>query len=73
MLTCTRLRTAVFLSALLLVLGLALEVIAGTTPWFVAITYLALFIVLFGAILLASVFLVSLFPGTARRLSECQH
>jgi len=73
MLTCKRLRTAVLLSALLLILGLVLEAIAGATPWIVSTTYLALFLVLAGVVVLAATFLASLLPGTAKRLSECQH
>jgi hypothetical protein len=73
MLTCKRLRSAVLVSALLLVLGLILETIAETTPWVIPTTHLALLSVLTGAGVLAVTFLVSLLPGTARRLAECQH
>ena len=73
MLTCKRLRSAVLVSALLLVLGLILVAIAETTPWVIPTTHLALLSVLSGAAVLAATFLASLLPGTARRLAECQH
>jgi hypothetical protein len=73
MLTCHRLRTAVLLSALLLIIGLVLEAIAEATPWSVPTSHLALFSVLTAATILGAAFLTSLLPGTARRLAECQH
>lgn len=73
MLNCQRLRTAVTVSALLLGLGLILETIAETTQWPVPTSHLALFSVLGAVALLAAIFLASLLPGTARRLSECRH
>ena len=73
MLSCQRLRTAVTVSALLLGLGLILETIAETTRWPVPTSYLALFSVLGAVALLAAIFLASLLPGAARRLSECRH
>jgi hypothetical protein len=73
MLNCQRLRTAIILSALLLALGLVLELISEVTPWSVPTSHLALFSVLAAALVLTGTFLASLLPGTARRLSECQH
>ncbi len=73
MLTCKRMRTAVILSALLLVAGLLLETIAQTTLLAIPTSHLALFLVLAAALVLAVTFLASLLPGTAERLRGCQH
>lgn len=73
MLNCKRLRTAVLLSASLLVLGLLLELIAQLTALAIPATHLALLSVLSSVLVLALTFLASLLPGTARRLSKCQH
>jgi hypothetical protein len=73
MLTCKRLRTLVIMSALLLGLGLVLGTVAETTPWPVPTGHLALFSVLGAATLLGVTFMVSLLPGSAKRLAECQH
>jgi hypothetical protein len=63
----------VLVSALLLVLGLVLGVVAETTPWVIPTTHLALLFVLGGAAVLAITFLASLIPGTAKHLINCQH
>lgn len=73
MLTCQRLRSAVLLSALLLVAGLVLELFAQVTRIAVPTSHLALLLVLLAATVLAATFLASLLPGAAKRLSECQH
>ena len=73
MLTCKRMRIAVILSALLLVLGLLLAVLARATPFVVPAVQLALILVLSAGSVLAGTFLASLFPGTAKRLQECSH
>jgi hypothetical protein len=73
MLTCKRLRTAVILSALLFVIGLALEVLAQTLILAVPTSHLALLFVLVAIAVLLVTFLASLLPGTAERLRECQH
>ena len=73
MLTCKRLRTAVFLSALLLVAGLILESLVSAIPALAWFSYMALFLVLGGSLVLGLTFLASLLPGTAKRLAECQH
>lgn len=73
MLTCKRLRSAVILSALLLVTGLILETTAQVTGLAVPTSHLALFSVLGAAGILALTFLASLLPFNARRLRECQH
>jgi hypothetical protein len=73
MLTCKRLRTAVLLSALLMILGLALEVVAQATALAVPTSHLALLSILSAAVVLAVVTLASLLPGSARRLEECEH
>lgn len=73
MLTCKRMRTAVVLSALLLIVGLALEAVAQGTMLAIPTSHLALLCVLAAVAVLAVTFLASLLPGTAKRLSECQH
>jgi hypothetical protein len=73
MLTCKRLRNAVLLSAVLLVAGLLLEVIAQATRFAVPTSHLALLAVLSAVLVLGLTFLASLLPGTAERLRECRH
>ena len=73
MLTCKRMRGAVILSALLLLLGLSLETVAQFTGLAIPTSHLALFAVLAAAAILALTFLASLLPGAAQRLNECQH
>ena len=73
MLNCKRMRTAVLSSALLLVAGLLLEVVAQVTTFAIPTTHLALVLVLSAVLILALTFLASLLPGTAQRLSECRH
>lgn len=73
MLNCKRLRSAVILSALLLVAGLILETLAQVTGFAVPTTHLALFSVLAAAGVLGFVFLASLLPVNARRHRECQY
>jgi ABC-type Na+ efflux pump permease subunit len=73
MLTCKRLRSAVIVSALLLVAGLVLETVAQVTGFAVPTSHLALFAVLGAAGVLGITFLASLLPVNARRLRECQH
>jgi hypothetical protein len=66
-------RTSVILSAFLLVLGFALEILAEATLLAVPVGYLALLVVLAAVALLATNFLVSLLPGASERLKECTH
>ena len=73
MLTCKRMRSAVILSAFLLVTGLLLETLAQTIGLAVPTSHLALFLVLAAAAVFALTFLASLLPGTADRLRECRH
>lgn len=79
MLTCKRLRTAVLLSAILLVAGLVLETLAQTVTFTAPTDNLALlsafsaFSVFSALGVLAVTFLASLLPGNAARLNECQH
>jgi len=73
MLNCKRLRTAVLLSAFLLVIGLLLELVAQLTAFAIPTTHLALLSVLSAILILALTFLASLLPGTAERLNECRH
>jgi len=71
--TCNRMRSAVVLSAFLLVFGLLLAVLAQGVPFVVTLSQIALFLVLTAAVVLAVTFLASLFPGAAERLKECRH
>ena len=73
MLTCKRMRIAVILSALLLVLGLLLAVLVWAMPFVVSAAQIALLLVLSAGSVLAGTFLASLFPGAAKRLQECSH
>jgi hypothetical protein len=73
MLTCERMRTAVILSALLLVFGLLLAALARAIPILAPAAQIALFLVLAAMFVLGLTFLASLFPGTAERLKECIH
>lgn len=73
MLTCKRMRTAVILSALLLLLGLVLEAVAEATLFAVPTSHLALLVVLAAVALLALTVLASLLPGTAEHLKKCAH
>jgi hypothetical protein len=73
MLTCKRLRSAVIVSALLLVAGLVLETVAQVTGFAVPTSHLALFAVLGSVGVLGITFLASLLPVNARGLRECQH
>jgi len=73
MLTCTRMRAGVLISALLFAGGFLLEAIAQITRLGVPTSYLALFLVLAAPTILGLTFLVSLLPGTAERLKECRH
>lgn len=73
MLTCKRMRASVLLSALLLLLGVVLEVLAETTLLGVSMNLLALLVVLAAVAVLGLTFLASLLPGTADRLKECVH
>jgi hypothetical protein len=73
MLTCNSLRTSVAVSALLLVFGLVLELAAEAKIFSVATGYLGFFALLAAAGVLGVTLMMSLLPGTSKRLSECQH
>lgn len=73
MLTCSSMRAAVILSAILLTAGLLLGVVAVATPLAVPTSQFALLLVLSGAAVLAATFLAALIPGVSRRLDECRH
>lgn len=79
MLTCKRMRSIVFASAIFLLLGIALETgvqtvsIGAPSVIPALLSALAAFSVFFAATLLAVTFLVSLLPGVARQLRECRH
>jgi len=73
MFTCRSMRAAVILSALLLVGGVGLGLIAMSTPLVIPTTQLSLLLVLAGALVLSTTFFASLLPAVARRLDECRH
>jgi hypothetical protein len=66
-------RTAVLLSAILLVAGVVLEILAQVSAFPLVASYSALFAVLSAVLVLLATTLANLLPGTAQRLSECQH
>jgi putative copper export protein len=73
MLSCQSLRAGIFLSALLLLSGFAIEVLTtyGLLPT-VSGSYLGFFLGVGAVVLLLMLFLVSLVPTVARRLAECE-
>lgn len=70
---CRTMRSAVILSALLLIAGVLLGIVAMTTPLSIPTSQLALVLVLSAALLLAVTFLVALIPGVSRHMDECRH
>ena len=70
---CTTMRAAVTSSAVLLASGILLLLTAEISGLLVPMAHLALFIVLAGAAVLGLAFLLALLPGSAHRLSNCQH
>jgi hypothetical protein len=74
MLTCRTLRGAVLTSAILLVVAWAAELTAQY-GWLPTVTtgYLGLVLILAAVAVLGGTFLLSLLPGIARRLDECEH
>ncbi len=72
MLTCQRLRAAVFLSASLLIVGLVLEFAGRSIAFPAPVMALALFSGLAALAILAVTFVTALLPGNARRLAECR-
>ena len=73
MLTCKRMRSAVVLSSLLLLLGILLEFFAEATLLAVPASHLALLVILAAVVVLALTFVASLLPRTSERLKECMH
>lgn len=73
MLSCQSLRAGIFLSALLLLSGFAIEVLTtyGLLPT-VSGSYLGFFLALGAVLLLLVLFLLSLVPAVARSLAECE-
>jgi hypothetical protein len=73
MLSCQSLRAGIFLSALLLLSGFAIEVLTtyGLLPT-VSGSYLGFFLAVTAVLLLLALFLVSLVPAVARSLAECE-
>jgi hypothetical protein len=74
MLTCRTLRGAIFTSVALLAAAWAVAGLAavGAFPP-VAATYLGFVLILSAAAVLMITFILSLLPGSARRLSGCEH
>lgn len=72
MLTCQRLRGAVFLSAFLLITGLVLEFAGRSFAFPAPVMALALLSGLAALAILALTFITALLPGSARRLAECR-
>lgn len=72
MLTCQRLRGAVFLSAFLLIAGLVLEFAGRAFVFPAPVMALALFAGLAALAILAVTFITALLPGSAQRLAECR-
>ena len=73
MFTCSSMRVALILSALLLGLGVLLGVVAVITPFAVPTSQIALLLVLTGAALFALVFMDALLPNAGHRLDGCRH
>jgi len=71
--TCTTMRSAVMLSAGLFLAGSLMLAFAEFTGWAVPASQLALLLVLGAAVTLVVAVLIALWPGNARRLSECLH
>jgi hypothetical protein len=73
MLTCKRMRTAVILSALLLLLGVVLKMLVDASLLAGPMSHLAWLVMLAAAAILALTFLASLLPGSGKSLKECLH
>jgi hypothetical protein len=73
MINCNSMRATVIFSGSLLLAGLALGVLAMSTPLVAPISYASLILVLAASVVLGGLFLVALLPGVAQRLEECQH
>lgn len=73
MTTCTTMRSAVMLSAGLFLTGTLMLAFAEFTGWAVPTSQLALLLVLGAAGTLVVAMLIALWPGNARRLTECLH
>jgi hypothetical protein len=73
MFSCSSMRAAVLLSALLLGLGVLFGVVTMSTALLAPTSQLALALVLAGAAVLAVVFVDALLPGADQRLDGCRH
>ncbi len=73
MTTCTTMRSAVMLSAGLFLAGSLMLACAELTGWTVPASQLALLLVRGAAVTLVVAVLIALWPGNARRLTECRH
>jgi hypothetical protein len=72
-LTCKLMRSAVLVSAALLVAGGSIEVLAQMTSFAVPTSHLALLAVLASAGVVLIAFVVGLMPARLTHLDECQH
>jgi hypothetical protein len=73
MFNCQTMRIAVIASAMLLLAGLLLGLVAVAAPLAMSYTQLSLILVLSGAAVLCMAFLDALLPGADQRLDGCQH
>jgi hypothetical protein len=72
-LTCKLMRSAVLVSAALLVAGGSIEVLAQMTSFAVPTSHLALLAVLTSTGVMLIAFVVGLMPARLTHLDECQH
>ena len=73
MTACHSLRTAVVLSAALSLTGVLTLLFAEAGGAGMSLSYTALLLVIAGAGVLGLAFLITLWPGNARRLTACRH
>jgi len=71
--TCTTMRSAAMLSVGLFLAGTLMLTFAECTGWAVPAIQIALLLVLGAAVTLVVALLIALWPGNARRLTECLH
>jgi hypothetical protein len=71
--TCKLMRSAVLVSAALLVMGVAMEVLAQTTSFAITANVVAIVAVLASPAVMLVAFVVGLLPARLTHLDECQH
>ena len=72
MCTCKLMRSAVIASAVLLVSGVLMEILAQTTPFAVTANVFAVLAVLASPAIMLVAFVVGLLPARLTQLDECQ-